>query len=103
QIGGSHINVVLVARPLGLLDTVGPGISRDVGVEHCGVVAALLDAGVIGGLADATRDLDIGLVLSNAGTGNPGRFTDKDREELAMTLRLSALAHAELALHFGRK
>jgi len=37
------------------------------------------------------------------GSANPGRFTNKDREELAMTLRLSALAHAELALHFGRK
>jgi len=45
----------------------------------------------------------IGLVISNAGTGNPARFIDKEREELAMTLRLSALAHAELALHFGRK
>ena len=44
-------------------------------------------------------------IATRSGTGgaNPGRFTDKDREELAMTLRLSALAHAELALHFGRK
>ena len=40
---------------------------------------------------------------SSRGGANPGRFADKDREELAMTLRLSALAHAELALHFGRK
>jgi hypothetical protein len=53
-------------------------------------------------LADATRDLDIGLVVLNAGGANPVRFTDEGREELAMTLRLSALAHAELALHFGR-
>jgi hypothetical protein len=67
------------------------------------VVADLSDDRFIAGLADSTRDLDIGLVISNAGSANPGKFTDKDREELAMTLRLSALAHAELALHFGRK
>ena len=30
-------------------------------------------------------------------------FTDKDREELAASLQLNALAHAELALHFERK
>ena len=103
QIAASHINVVLVARRQALLDTLGTELSLDFGVKHRVVVADLSDEGFIAGLADATRDLDIGLVISNAGTGNPGRFTDKDREELAMTLRLSALAHAELALHFGRK
>ncbi len=101
QIAASHINVVLVARRQALLDTLGTELSRDFGVKHRVVVADLSDEGFIAGLADATRDLDIGLVISNAGTGNPGRFTDKDREELALTLRLSALAHAELALHFG--
>jgi short-subunit dehydrogenase len=103
QISASHINVVLVARRQALLDALGTELSRDFGVKHRVVVADLSDEGFIAGLADATRDLDIGLVISNAGSANPGRFTDKDREELAMTLRLSALAHAELALHFGRK
>src|SRR4029077_12820467 len=103
QIAASHINVVLVARRQALLDTLGSELAREFGVKHRVVVADLSDEGFIAGLADATRDLDIGLIGSNAGTGNPGRFTDKDREELAMTLRLSALAHAELALHFGRK
>ena len=103
QIAASQINVVLVARRQTLLDTLGIELSRDFGVKHRIVVADLSDDGFIAGLADATRDLDIGLVISNAGSANPGRFTDKDREELAITLRLSALAHAELALHFGRK
>ena len=103
QIAASHINVVLVARRQALLDALGAQLSRDFGIRHRVVVADLSDEGFISGLADATRDLDIGLVISNAGSANPGRFTDKDRDELAMTLRLSALAHAELALHFGRR
>jgi uncharacterized protein len=103
QIAASQINVVLVARRQVLLDALGTELSRDFAVKHLVIVADLSEEGFIAGLADATRDLDIGLVISNAGSGNPGRSTDKDREELAMTLRLSALAHAELALHFGRK
>jgi uncharacterized protein len=103
QVAASHIDVVLVARRQELLDALGTELSRDFGVKHRVVVADLSKEGFIAGLAEATRDLDIGLVISNAGSANPGRFLDKDREELVMTLRLSALAHAELALHFGRK
>jgi uncharacterized protein len=103
QIAASYINVALVARRKALLEALGAELSRDFRVKHRAIVADLSQEGFIAGLADATSDLDIGLVISNAGSANPGRFTDKDREELAMTLRLSALAHAELALCFGRK
>jgi uncharacterized protein len=103
QIAASHISVALVARRQALLEALGAELSRDFKVKHRVIVADLSQEGFIAGLAEATSDLDIGLVISNAGSANPGRFTDKDREELAMTLRLSALAHAELALCFGRK
>src|SRR6267378_6152520 len=103
QIAASGINVMLVARRDALLAELGRAISQEFDVQYRALAIDLSQEGFIAGLADATHDLDIGLVISNAGSGNPGRFTDKDREELAMTLRLSALAHAELALHFGRK
>jgi hypothetical protein len=103
QIAASHINVALVARQHALLDAIGAELSRDFNVKHRVVAADLSQEGFIAGLTDATSDLEIGLVISNAGSANPGRFTDKGREELGMTLRLSALAHAELALCFGRK
>ena len=103
QIAASNINVVLVARRQALLDALGGELSRKFRVQHRVIVSDLSKEGFVSGLADATADLDIGLVISNAGSANPGRFTNKDREELGMTLRLSALAHAELALHFGRK
>jgi short-subunit dehydrogenase len=43
----------------------------------------------IGRLASATNDLDIGLVVSNADTGNPGDFLKLDRQLLEETLRLT--------------
>jgi short-subunit dehydrogenase len=54
-------------------------------------------------LADATRDLDIGLVVSNAGTGNPGEFLKHDRQLLHETLRLNTIAHLDITHHFGQK
>jgi short-subunit dehydrogenase len=97
------MNIVLVARRQELLEAFGAELSGKFKVQHRVVATDLSEEGFITGLADATSDLDIGLIVSNAGGANPGRFTDKDPAELARTLRLSALAHAELALHFGRK
>jgi hypothetical protein len=41
--------------------------------------------------------------VSNAGTGSPGRFLDKDREELKQLLRLNTAAHLDIAHHFGER
>jgi hypothetical protein len=103
RVAKSRINVVLVARRQALLEAFAAEITHAFGVQHRVVVADLSEDGFITKLAEATCDLDIGLVISNAGGANPGRFIGKGREELAMTLRLSALAHADIALHFGRK
>src|SRR3989454_2903331 len=57
----------------------------------------------IGQLARATADLDIGLVVSNAGTGNPGEFLKLDRQLHQATLRISTMAHLDITHHFGAK
>src|SRR5256712_10496991 len=63
----------------------------------------LSQEGFIAGLADATHDLDIGLVVSNAGTPNPGEFLKLDRQLLQATLRLNTMAHLDITHHFGAK
>jgi len=55
------------------------------------------------GLVERTKDLDIGLVVSNAGTGNPGEFLKIELQTLETLLRLNALAHLQIAHFFGRK
>ena len=103
QIAASGINVVLVARREALLDEVGRAIAKDFKVQYRTVVADLSQAGFLENLAKATDDLDIGLVVSNAGTGNPGEFLKIDREQLESLLRLNTLAHLDIAHHFGQK
>ena len=70
QIAASKINVVLVARREDFLKQTGAEFSKRYGVEHRVVVLDLSREDFIGQLASATDDLDIGLVVSNAGTGN---------------------------------
>src|SRR5258708_9563191 len=93
----------VVARREDLVKEVGVEFSKRYGVEHRVVVLDVSREDFIGQLASATDDLDIGLVVSNAGTGNPGEFLKLDRQLLQATLRLSTMAHLDITHHFGAK
>src|SRR5260221_333611 len=103
QIAAAGINVVLVARREGLLAELGRAISQEFDVQYRALAMDLSQEGFIAGLADATHDLDIGLVVSNAGTGNPGEFLKHDRQLLKETLRLNTMSHLDIAHHFGAR
>src|SRR5258706_15528367 len=103
QIAASRINIVLVARREDLLKEVGVELSKSYGVEHRILVLDVSREDFIGQLASATDDLDIGLVVSNAGTGNPGDFLKVDRQLHQATLRVGTMAHLDITQHFGAK
>jgi len=103
QIAASGINVVLVARRDALLAELGRAISQEFDVQYRALAMDLSQEGFIERLDDATYDLDIGLVVSNAGTGNPGEFSKHDRQLLLATLRLNTMAHLDITHHFGEK
>src|SRR5260370_21806128 len=96
QIAASGINIVLVARREDLLKEVGVEFSKRYGMEHQVVVLDVSRADFIGQLASATDDLDIGLVVSNAGTGNPGEFLKLDRQLPQATLRPATVAPLDI-------
>ena len=103
QIAASGINIVLVARREALLKEVALNSAGVTVCEHRVVALDVSREDFIGRLASATDDLDIGLVVSNAGTGNPGEFLKLDRQLLQATLRLSTMAHLDITHHFGAK
>jgi short-subunit dehydrogenase len=103
QIAASGINIVLVARREDLLKQAGVEISKRYGVEHRAIALDVSREDFIGQLASVTDDLDIGLVVSNAGTGNPGEFLKLDRQLLEETLRLNTMSHLGIAHYFGGK
>ena len=103
QIAAAGINLVLVARREALLNEVGRHITRDFGVQFRALTMDLSQEGFIPKLAEHTKDLDIGLVVSNAGTANPGEFLKLDRQLLEETLRLNTMSHLDIAHYFGGK
>jgi short-subunit dehydrogenase len=103
QIAASGISVVLVARREALLKQAGEEFAKEFGVAYRAVAADLSEDGFMAQLSAATADLDIGLIISNAGTGDPGPFLRKSREKVTALLRLNTLAHLDIALHFGRR
>jgi len=103
QLAASGINVVLVARRETALIEVGRGIAKDFKVQYRVIVMDVSQEGFIPKLAELTKDLDIGLVVSNAGTGNPGKFLKLDRQLLEESLRLNTMSHLDIAHYFGRK
>jgi uncharacterized protein len=103
QVAASGINVVLVARREALLEGLGAECSKQYGVEYRIAALDLSQEGFLQQLSSVTNDLDIGLVVSNAGAGKPGKFLANDRHEMASLLRLNTLAHLDIAYHFGQK
>jgi short-subunit dehydrogenase len=103
QIAAAGINLVLVARREALLQEVGRNIAADFKVDYRALAMDLSQDGFIERLTRDTNDLDIGLVVSNAGTANPGEFLKLDRQLLEETLRLNTMSHLDIAHYFGRK
>jgi len=103
QIAASGINVVLVARREKLLVDLGISLSSEFGVQQRAVALDLSEDGFINRLAEKTNDLDIGLVVSNAGTGSPGKFLTNDVQEMENLLRLNTRTHLRIAHYFAAK
>jgi short-subunit dehydrogenase len=101
QLAASGLDVVLVARRLEKLESVGRELSGDYGVQHRIVQADLSQPEGFEIIAKATADLDVGLVVGNAGFANPGELWTVDRGELLRAIHLKVNANLELVHHFA--
>ncbi len=103
QLAAHGINLVLTARRGAALDALGGTLGDRYGVQHRAVPLDLTKTDALETLESATRDLDIGLVISNAGDAVPGVFLATPRERLQAIVRINVLAQLDMAHHFGRR
>ena len=103
QLAANRLHVVLVARRFALLEELGRQLATAYGVQYRAVGADLSEPASLGALAAATQDLDIGLLISNAGAFLPGAFLDLDRGQLRRMIQLNVITHLDLTNYFGQR
>jgi short-subunit dehydrogenase len=102
QLAAKGINLVLVARRASTLDDVAADLTARYSIACRSVAVDLADPDALSTIVAATSDLEIGLVVSNAGDMNLGEFLATPLDDLLAELRVNADAHLGLSHHFGR-
>jgi len=102
HLAANGVNVVLAARRLSTLDEIGRDLPHQHRIQYRSVRVDLADPDSVHTLHEATNDLDLGTVISNAGDMNLGEFLATPYDALLAELRLNTQAHLSLAHHFGQ-
>jgi short-subunit dehydrogenase len=103
QVAAEGINVVLLARRRVVLDECAASVRRSHSVEVRTVSVDLTAADFVAGVRSATDDLEVGLLIYNAGAPQSApRFLDEPIEQALALLRLNCDGPLLLAHHFGQ-
>jgi len=96
------LNLVLVARRGDVLEPLGRQLTQHHGIRVRMVALDVGRSGALAALADATEDLEVGLLVAAAGFGTSGPFVDGSLEAELDMIDVNCRAVAGQALHFGR-
>jgi short-subunit dehydrogenase len=101
QLATAGLNLVLAARATDKLDALGKALADTHGIGYRVVTVDLSDPAGATALLAATDDLDIGLLISNAGYALPGRLLDQTLDDLHRRFTLNAVTHLDLVHTFA--
>jgi short-subunit dehydrogenase len=97
------VNVVLLSRRQGVLDEVAAGIRDRTGVQTRTLAADLAEPGATAKVVDATKDLEIGLLVYCAGADpNYKPFLVNPIEAAETMLQRNCVVPMQLCHHFAR-
>ena len=97
------VNIVLVARNLQRLEDAAKDIRQRFSVETKTIQADLTHPEAVQLMYDQTKDLDVGLVMPNAGMEVVGDFAYTDWETNQKLIQLNVVVPAQMANLFGRQ
>lgn len=103
QLAAAGLNLVLAARSTERLESLGQSLRNTFGIGYRVITADLSRPEGASTVIDATEELDVGLLISNAGAGRPGLYLEQDLDALHRRLVLNATTHLELVHAFGRR
>jgi short-subunit dehydrogenase len=103
-IAGSGINIVLISRKQAPLGEVAAGLRERHGVEVRTLSLDLVRDDMLDRVREVTDDIDVGLVVYNAGAAHrTGPFLEGTLEDAMRTLRTNPVGYVSFAHHFGKK
>lgn len=95
RLAAAGLSVAMVARRRAPMEALAAELERG-GVKTRVIEMDLGQAGAAARLADAVADLEVGLLVANAGTGWIGRFDLQKPEDHSFLIRLHCEFHVEL-------
>lgn len=101
QLAQKGLNVVLVAEAAEPLQTLARSLAAEHGVETRALVVDLGQPGILDGIAAATRDLDIGLIVYNAAHSVVGRFLNVALDDKLRMLDVNCRGPLLLCHHYA--
>jgi uncharacterized protein len=102
QLAERGLNIVLLARNSALLDQVAAGVRDRHGVQTRTLVADLTAPDIDARVAEATEDLEIGLLVYNAGAANRTvTFLEMDLDYSLSQIKLACMGPAILVKRFA--
>ncbi len=103
QLAAKQLNVVMVARRAERLEALAEEIKRKYGVDTKIIAADLTTDDGIQAVKDETQQLNIGLLVNNAGREDSGHFLRTSIEEALSTVDLNCRVPLQLTHHFAQK
>jgi short-subunit dehydrogenase len=104
ELAAAGINLVLIARKAGPLNEVAADLRARTGVEVRTLGLDLTDPAMLERICEVTDDVDVGLLVYNAGASHrTGPFLDWPLEDVVKVLRLNVDGQTVMAHHFGRR
>ena len=102
QIAAAGINLVLIARRPDPLTVLASSLESEFHIQTRAIALDLTSDEMGDRLADATSDIEVGLVVYNAGaTHGAVRFHDEPIEKALNLVRLNCIGPVQLTHHFG--
>jgi uncharacterized protein len=103
QLASRGMNLVVIARNGPLLDKVATRAREEHGVQTRAVVQDLTDPDVGSRVAEATADLEVGLLIYNAGASDrTSTFLENELDYSLKQIELDCVGPVALAHHFGQ-
>lgn len=103
QLAKEGYNIVLAGRRAEALSKAAADLRQAFAIKTHEVVVDLGQDGFMDKIEAETADLDLGVLVSNAGDAAMGALLKVDLSRLTQMLRLNTQTHLELVHHFGQR